>query len=420
MEKMLDVNRRDFSRAEWHLQDDSGYYVRVDRELSETCFERFLELRSMMSGVKADLKQSFILAGWILQELKESKIYQYVCPKTESKNYKMNTGYSSFFKFVADVFGLKKKTAERMLAVAKEYCALSSVSDSGIQHVGVTLPYANYSYRQLVELLAIDEKYRLRIAPACSTRNIQRLAQLYRADDFVPKETETYEDDLKEWERRNNEKKAALNAKRNSLTFVPAQKVTARSPSENAPDQDDFDGEDVRDIYTDAVKDTVIPFDSIRNGLLRQLELLRENVGGSNRDVSLWNKFCDFAKDVLLYEQPEMADLEFLKLGVAAFDSERLNLKNKKEREEWLKNYVSWGVWISVPDVSKTFYRYNFVNGASIVVEVSIEYYTYGKIKAMPFVKYAVIDNEHPKYDSSGAGGVSGVIDWMTKHAKEI
>ena len=50
----------------------------------------------------------------------------------------------------------------------------------------------------------------------------------------------------------------------------------------------------------------------------------------------------------------------------------RLNFKNDKARREWLYNFRNWGVWIEVPEVNKTFYRFNFANGAALIVEIGI------------------------------------------------
>ena len=104
--------------------------------------------------------------------------------------------------------------------------------------------------------------------------------------------------------------------------------------------------------------------------------------------------------------------------------SGKLSLKNKKERQEWLENFKAWGVWLSVPDVAKTFYRYDFENGCSLIVEESVEfsfaYYDRKEGVGRTFLRYAIIDALHPKYDSAYQGGASGIVDWLSKHQKEI
>ena len=99
-----------------------------------------------------------------------------------------------------------------------------------------------------------------------------------------------------------------------------------------------------------------------------------------------------------------------------------LNLHNKEEREQWLRNFRSWGVWLEVPQVNKTFYRYNFKNGCAVIIEVGVEYwdaYSTERGKSHERITYSIIDNEHKKFNSQG-DSFTCVIQWLTKYAKEI
>ena len=44
-------------------------------------------------------------------------------------------------------------------------------------------------------------------------------------------------------------------------------------------------------------------------------------------------------------------------------------LKNNDQRKEWLKDYRSWGIWYTDEHIGATYYRYQFDNGAVLVVE---------------------------------------------------
>ncbi len=44
-------------------------------------------------------------------------------------------------------------------------------------------------------------------------------------------------------------------------------------------------------------------------------------------------------------------------------------LKNNDERKEWLNNYQSFGVWYEDEHIGCTYYKYDFDNGARLVVE---------------------------------------------------
>lgn len=44
-------------------------------------------------------------------------------------------------------------------------------------------------------------------------------------------------------------------------------------------------------------------------------------------------------------------------------------MKNNDQRKEWLKDYRSWGIWYKDKHIGVTYYRYQFGNGADLIVE---------------------------------------------------
>ncbi len=97
-----------------------------------------------------------------------------------------------------------------------------------------------------------------------------------------------------------------------------------------------------------------------------------------------------------------------------------LNLKNEKARRAWLDDFRSWGVWLEVKQVDKTFYRFDFANGAALIVEVGFEYWSFSSTPgAKERVAYSIIDDKHDKFDSKGIC-YTDVITWLTAHAKEV
>lgn len=98
-----------------------------------------------------------------------------------------------------------------------------------------------------------------------------------------------------------------------------------------------------------------------------------------------------------------------------------LNLRNKEEREQWLKDFRSWGVWLDVPEVNKTYYRYDFKNGVAIIVEVGSGHNDWcdGSIHEYEHITYSIQDDRHPKFNSQGDSATM-VIQWLTKYSKEI
>ena len=44
-------------------------------------------------------------------------------------------------------------------------------------------------------------------------------------------------------------------------------------------------------------------------------------------------------------------------------------MKNNTQRKEWLADYRSWGVWYTDKHIGAVYYKYDFDNGAKLIVE---------------------------------------------------
>lgn len=49
-------------------------------------------------------------------------------------------------------------------------------------------------------------------------------------------------------------------------------------------------------------------------------------------------------------------------------------LKNNDQRKEWIDNYETWPIWIDIPQTGERYYRYDFDNGTSFVIRVSLQH----------------------------------------------
>lgn len=432
MEDLLDLGRSKFDVATWYTDESIGRVICPESDVSAPCFERFMELRTAVHQHQADVKLRCLYIGMCLWEMERDKLYHYVTPEGKCQ------GYTNFYDFCKEVFGFEKKFVTQVLAVVKEYCNLDGQ---------LKMPYFNFSYSQLVEMLPIEEKWRLRITPITTCRNIRKLNAYYK--EHIPAPSTTVEDDLFLAEQWCKEEKAKANKKKETLSFVPASKhkVPTSGPSESSFDPGDIeDTDDERDVITPEGKG--LSYESIRDGLLRQIELLRgvvpsagfpycdlfektlragcpyyryDGVISKERYDKVFQRTLDLAQEI--DELKKAGTVQATKTNSPASGS--VALKNEKERKEWLKNYQSWGVWLDVPEVGKKYYRYDFKNGSSLIVEVSVYFYPDWKkadgtyIKSS-IVKYAITDKERPVFDEKYGGGVSGITDWLSKHATEI
>ena len=44
-------------------------------------------------------------------------------------------------------------------------------------------------------------------------------------------------------------------------------------------------------------------------------------------------------------------------------------MRNNDQRKEWLRNYKSWGLWYEDKNIEVKYYKYDFDNGARLIVE---------------------------------------------------
>mgnify|MGYP006905549512 CR=1 FL=1 len=44
-------------------------------------------------------------------------------------------------------------------------------------------------------------------------------------------------------------------------------------------------------------------------------------------------------------------------------------MKNNDQRKEWLRNYKNWGLWYTDNHTGVKYYKYDFENGARLIVE---------------------------------------------------
>ena len=59
--------------------------------------------------------------------------------------------------------------------------------------------------------------------------------------------------------------------------------------------------------------------------------------------------------------------------GVTEHEQPELpHFKNNDQRKEWLRNYKAWGIWYIDLNIGCTYYKYDFGNGASLIVETYV------------------------------------------------
>lgn len=99
------------------------------------------------------------------------------------------------------------------------------------------------------------------------------------------------------------------------------------------------------------------------------------------------------------------------------------SFKNAEERTKFLQDYSRWELFREIPELTLKFFRAKMSNGTYIIATesqvgkslISDDYYF---IEPYLNVHYSVIDknNINSRYDITGAGGVTGVIKYITNN----
>lgn len=78
-------------------------------------------------------------------------------------------------------------------------------------------------------------------------------------------------------------------------------------------------------------------------------------------------------------------------------------MKNNEQRKEWLRNYQSWGLWYADEHIGARYYKYDFDNGARLIVE---EYDMCSSYSGSYTSSYLHLVNgpEPPKHPGYGCG----------------
>lgn len=104
------------------------------------------------------------------------------------------------------------------------------------------------------------------------------------------------------------------------------------------------------------------------------IELLKEELEKAQRYLTMFSEeFTE--KDIRVRKQKIIVGA--LAGMIAELDNEfpeqaqppLPKLKNNDQRKEWLREYRSWGIWYKDKHIGVTYYRYQFGNGADLIVE---------------------------------------------------
>lgn len=124
----------------------------------------------------------------------------------------------------------------------------------------------------------------------------------------------------------------------------------------------------IPDAWPEKLKDIPIPSTGdLSIYLQKQEDLLKQMTEVKKEEAG-------FPELVIKKQQMLVAGLRILKNLVEDCQEEPEQpglpiMKNNDQRKEWLRNYKSWGLWYEDKNVGIKYYKYDFANGARLIVE---------------------------------------------------
>lgn len=398
MDDLLDLKRTELIPSKGYYDENASVFK--DFGENESRFDVACAIYNSIHNVQQAAKDRFVTLGEELFTLQEGQFYIYVLDRT-TKN-----GYVSFFKFCNDCFGFKKRTVIRLISVYKTYFLRSGKDEAE--------KYKKYSFRQLVEMIPLGE-YRYRVNETIPTRDIKKLAELYK--EYTPRPEDTVSHDLEVWKQWHEEKLKKSSDKKEALFFTPKSKEVSEDEEGN------YDSEEKSATSTPSAG---LSYNDIVRGINGLLDKLVSFSGA-------WQSVADSVKEALETKTP-------LKIVTRKHEAEavqkvfndprfpkkrplpaKVTLNNDKERKEFIKSAKDWPIWFEIPEFDMSVRRKDFINGDSIIALIYNEYYDYSSDPDKPYevIEYHLITSKRNKFGKNEECE-SSLLKYLSEHRKDI
>ena len=275
----------------------------------------------------------------------------YVRDRNQFQEY----GYSDINEYAARQFGFSRSTTKRYIDRCIRF---SKGGNSPI----LDDRYRDFSKAQLQEMLGLDDEQLEQVTPNMTVRQIRAMKQpkeipyvelpgQISITDFPGIEPEAAPDvtDVPPEPERAAMQSCEISVEdlMPEVEPLPVESVATSQPEE---DIELTDMGLLREMLEKekALLDEMIKVDAVEplpSKLLRKKKILVTALAGMLCDLEMPEP-----------EEPEQPELPLM--------------KNNDQRKAWLRDYKSWGLWYADEHIGARYYKYDFENGARLIVEV--------------------------------------------------
>ncbi len=350
----------------------------------------YSEAKTILQENMTNMKMSFIAAGYYLKYIRDRDLFR-------------EDGYESIWEFAEDNYGIRKSTASRWMSMNDRF-ALGGNSPV------LADEYKGFEKSQLQEMLYLDDKQIEEVTPDMTVKEIREVRKPEKKSPIergcitgkspygncvccgkndVECCAQCSADDCN---GRCGWIDSAVATSQQDEEQIPGQMSIGDFP-ELLPDGDSLEeeGSEVEKVHGEIVGSEFVD-DKTDHNESRESEKFEEL--SDQTDAELLRDLLNQAKDRLSLMMEEFSENDVRvrkqKLIVGAYagmiaeldlyadqnreQPELPKLRNNDQRKAFLNNYREWPVWFRVNEASEVYYRYDLLDGSSIVI---CEYHFY-------------------------------------------
>ena len=315
----------------------------------------YQEAKNILREKMDIMKKNFIAAGYYMKYIRDNELFR-------------EDGYESIWEFAEDNYGIRKSTASRWMAMNDKF-------SQGGNSPNLADEFKGFEKSQLQEMLYLDDKQIETVTPDMTVKEIREVRKpekkspiergcitgkspygncvccgkdgvkcCAQCDDDCNSRCGWIDSSVATSQQDPTEEVEKVEAE-----VVEDDEMLTGGKFEELSDQTDMDL--LRDLLDQAKKRLVL-----------MLEEFSENDVRVRKQKLIVGAYAGMIAELDLYadqnrEQPELP-----------------RLRNNDQRKAFLNNYREWPVWFRVNEASEVYYRYDLLDGSSIVI---CEYHFY-------------------------------------------
>lgn len=195
------------------MENDVQFQRVLPLEMPTVVEPLFCELKRYVGNFRRcaeRIQDDFVLCGYYLNHIKRNGLYRYCIEEGLQ-------GYTNFYKFCEDVLGVATTTAKRLISINEHFCKNQPKIPDTYKRFGASKLAIMATFKN-----GLEEKMR----PAVTTRQLEKLQKYYSARDWNVNLDTTYIDDLKQYEKMQEENRLAKSRRLKEKTFEPVETET--------------------------------------------------------------------------------------------------------------------------------------------------------------------------------------------------